>query len=124
MKRGQSPIEPRGEVGQNIRINATLPPPPPPKCSPYTCISFICIKLLAGHYTSTLFFAIQKLLPHEQELPYVKEALARVTVETAKKMWPQRWDSFFADMDTLSKCGVIEIVCIGVASPCMTITFL
>lgn len=48
----------------------------------------------------------QKLLPHEQEMSYVKEALARVTVETAKKMWPQRWDSFFVDMDALSKCGV------------------
>lgn len=50
--------------------------------------------------------SIQKLLPHEQEAAFVKEALAKVTVETAKRMWPQRWDSFFVDLDTLSKCGV------------------
>ena len=37
---------------------------------------------------------------------YVKEAFARVTVELAKHMWPQRWGSFINDMDTLAKCGV------------------
>jgi hypothetical protein len=36
----------------------------------------------------------------------VKEAFARVTVELAKHMWPQRWGSFINDMDTLAKCGV------------------
>ena len=37
---------------------------------------------------------------------YVKEAFARVTVELAKHMWPQRWGSFINNMDTLAKCGV------------------
>ena len=36
----------------------------------------------------------------------MKEAFARVTVELAKHMWPQRWGSFINDMDTLAKCGV------------------
>ena len=36
----------------------------------------------------------------------MKEAFARVTVELAKQMWPQRWGSFINDMDTLAKCGV------------------
>ena len=36
----------------------------------------------------------------------MKEALARVTVELAKQMWPQRWGSFINDMDTLAKYGV------------------
>ena len=36
----------------------------------------------------------------------MKEASARVTVELAKHMWPQRWGSFVSDMDTLAKCGV------------------
>ncbi len=49
---------------------------------------------------------LQKLLPYDQEPTFVKEALARVTVETAKKMWPQRWDSFITDLGTVSKCGV------------------
>ncbi len=40
---------------------------------------------------------------------YVKEALAKVTVETAKKMWPQRWESFLTDLGVLSKCGVSHL---------------
>ena len=40
----------------------------------------------------------------------MKEAFARVTVELAKHMWPQRWGSFINDMDTLAKCGVCFII--------------
>ena len=36
----------------------------------------------------------------------MKEALAKVTVELVKQMWPQRWGSFINDMDTLAKYGV------------------
>ena len=42
----------------------------------------------------------------EQEALYVKESMARLTVEVAKRMWPQFWESFLADLDVLSRCGV------------------
>ncbi|XP_064400527.1 exportin-5-like [Halichondria panicea] len=56
-----------------------------------------------------LQFLSNKLLPYDQEPTFVKEALARVTVETAKKMWPQRWDSFITDLGTVSKCGSTQV---------------
>ena len=37
---------------------------------------------------------------------FVKEAVARLTVETAKQMWPQLWSSFINDMAELYKIGV------------------
>ena len=47
----------------------------------------------------------------------MKEAFARVTVELAKQMWPQRWGSFVNDMDTLSKCGVSFAMHVQYVSP-------
>ena len=37
---------------------------------------------------------------------YVKEALARLTIETAKKMWPQKWETFMIDLNHICRTGV------------------
>ena len=42
----------------------------------------------------------------EQEALYVKESLARLVVELAKKTWPQQWPTFLGDLDVLTRCGV------------------
>ena len=42
----------------------------------------------------------------EKDERYVMEALARLTVETAKRMWPQMWTSFMKDMSSLCNAGV------------------
>ena len=44
----------------------------------------------------------------EQEAPYVKESLARLVVELAKKTWPQLWHTFLGDLEQLTQCGVSE----------------
>ncbi len=44
--------------------------------------------------------------PSGQESNYVKEELAKITVETAKKMWPQVWKTFLSDLEELRQIGV------------------
>ena len=48
------------------------------------------------------------MLPSDQEVGYVKEGVARVVMETAKRMWPQQWPTFLTDLDTLTQCGVCK----------------
>ena len=52
----------------------------------------------------------QHVLPSEQEAVYVKESLARITVETVKRMWPQHWPTFLSGLDSLTHCGVSELL--------------
>ena len=55
----------------------------------------------------------QGVVPADVEALYVKESMARLTVEVAKRVWPQYWESFLGDLDTLSQYGVSDhVMCI------------
>jgi hypothetical protein len=53
---------------------------------------------------SCIDFSIQVVT--EVEKPFVKEKIAKVTVETAKQTWPQHWNSFLDDMSGVYSVGV------------------
>ena len=40
-----------------------------------------------------------------KEPNYIKDAIARIIVEIAKREWPQQWPSFLAELETLSQKG-------------------
>jgi exportin-5 len=45
----------------------------------------------------------------EQEAVYVKESLARLVAELAKKTWPQHWETFLEDLDLLTQHGPAQV---------------
>ena len=63
------------------------------------------------------FSLCQSALLSNHEAIFVKESLARITVETAKRMWPQYWQSFFSDMNTLTQYGVRTCVWLPIRIP-------
>jgi len=70
------------------------------------CLYIVCMCMCVCVCVCCLYVCIQSVLPSDCEACYVKEGLARITVEMAKRMWPQHWPSFFSDMNTLTQCGV------------------
>ena len=58
-------------------------------------------------HINTIAYVLACCQAVSEETPgYVKESLARITVEMAKRMWPQKWLTFQEDLLTLSKYGV------------------
>ena len=49
-------------------------------------------------------------MPSDQS--FLREAIAKVTVETAKQMWPQKWGSFMSDLRKVYEMGVSSWMCL------------